>query len=393
MEWIQNKFKDHTNVKKFTPDFSMENMEKVNNLHKSMPQYEKTPLYKLTKRSNEMGLGALFVKDESPRFCLNAFKGLGVSYAMASYFAGKLNQDIADLTFNELLEQVSEFPPETFATATEGNHGKGVAWGADIFNQKGKVFLPKGAAKSRVDAVTDLGAEAKVTDINYDDTVQYAADQSSGNGWILLQDTAWEGYEKIPTNIMQGYTTIISEITEQLESENLEQVTHVILQAGVGSFAGAMSAAIHNITGGNPPKIIVVEPTEANPILRSADSELGNPVRVYGAMDTTMAGLSCGEPSPIGWNILKSTADYFISCKDEISDKGMRILGRPIEGDTKITSGASGALPAGFLHEVMTNDSYADLKEKLKLGSDSKVLVINTEGNTDPDNYQRVMNG
>ena len=393
MEWIQNTFKDADNAKKFSKDFVETEIKKAHQFHKSIPQYEMTSLHELQDRSKELELGALFVKDESTRFGLNAFKGLGASYAVASYFAGKLSLDMTETTFNELLEEVSKYPAETFATATEGNHGKGVAWAAGIFNQKGKVFLPKGAAEARVDAVTELGAEAKVTDINYDDTVQYTADQAGGNGWILLQDTSWEGYEDIPTNIMQGYTTIISEITEQLESENLEQVTHVILQAGVGSFAGAVSAAIYNITGGNTPKIIVVEPSAADPLFRSADSELGNPVRVYGDMDTMMTGLSCGEPSPIGWNILKTTTDYFISCDDDVSAEGMRMLGKPAAGDRKITSGASGALPAGFLHEVMTNDSYADLKENLKLSSGSTVLVINTEGDTDPDNYQKVMNG
>lgn len=391
MEWIENQFKDDRNAKKFTEIFSHENMKKAHQFHKSIPQYEKSSLHQLTGLSKDMSLGALYVKDESARFSLNAFKGLGASYAMASYFARKLNMDLTATTFNELLDRVNKYPPETFTTATEGNHGKGVAWTAKIFNQNCKVFLPKGAASTRVDAVTDLGAEAKVTDINYDDTVQYAADQSSGNGWILLQDTAWEGYEEVPADIMMGYITIISEITEQLESESLDQLTHVILQAGVGSFAGAVSAAIYNVTQGNPPKIIVVEPSEADCMFRSASGELGEPLRIYGEMNTMMAGLSCGEPSPIGWNILKSTVDYFISCEDVISAEGMRRLGKPAENDVKIVSGASGALPAGFLHEVMTNDSYADLKEKLKLGSNSTVLVINTEGNTDLDNYQRVM--
>src|SRR5699024_7841796 len=212
-------------------------------------------------------------------------------------------------------------------------------------------------------------------------------------GWILLQDTAWEGCEEIPTDIMMGYTTIVSEITEQLESESLDQLTHVILQAGVGSFAGAVAAAIYNVTEGNSPKIIVVEPSEADCMFHSASSELGEPFRIYGEMNTMMAGLSCGEPIPIGWNILKSTADYFVSCEDEISAKGMRKLGKPTENDVKIVAGASGALPAGFLYEVMTNDSHSDLKENLELSSSSKVLIINTEGDTDPDNYRKIMNG
>lgn len=392
MEWIQNKFKNRRDAEKFTADFSVQEIQNAAHFHASMPQYEKTPLHELKSGAQSLSLGNLFIKDESARFGLKAFKGLGASYAMAQYFSGRLNPDIEGLTFNELLEAVRRQPVETFVTATEGNHGKGVAWGARIFGQEGKVFLPEGAAKTRVQAVTDLGAEAVVTDVNYDDTVQYAAEQADKNGWILMQDTAWEEYTEIPVNIMKGYTTIISEIRAQLGQNSLEEISHVVLQAGVGSFAGAMAAALYNLTGGKPPKIIIVEPAVADPIYRSAKSETGEPVRVYGDMDTAMAGLSCGVPSPVGWNILKSTADCFVSCSDAVSDRGMQLYGRPGGGDPSIISGASGALPLGFLAEVMTEDSHSDLKEKLGLDTSSKVLLINTEGDTDPDHYKRVMN-
>lgn len=391
MEWIRNKFKNTRNALSYTEDFSGEEMQKAYLFHKSMPQYKETTLHDLTGTAQKLGLGAVFIKDESTRFGLNAFKGLGASYAMACYFAGKADQEMNGTSFNELLGSISEYPVETFATATEGNHGKGVAWGAEIFNQKGKVFLPKGAAQARIQAVTDLGAEAEVTDLNYDETVQYVAEQAKKNDWILMQDTAWEGYTEIPVHIMQGYTTIISEIKTQLGQRSLEEISHVILQAGVGSFAGAMAAALYTLTDGKPPKIIVVEPLAANPIFRSADSKTGDAIMVQGEMDTVMAGLSCGAPSPIGWDILKSTADYFVSCDDTVSDKGMRLLGRPAGGDPSIISGASGAVSLGFLTEVMTNDDHSDLKESLGLVDASKLLLINTEGNTDPDNHKRVM--
>ncbi len=391
MKWTENRFKNSADAEKSTAYFSREEMRKVKRFHVSMPQYEPTKLHELPGRARSFGIDALYVKDESTRFGLKAFKGLGVSYAMARYFAGKFNLEAGALSFHELLEEAGKRPGETFATATEGNHGKGVAWGAGIFNQKGKVFLPEGAKKIRVEAVTGLGAEAEVTDMNYDDTVQYAADEAEKNGWILMQDTAWEGYTEIPADIMRGYTTVISEIESQLDHKAFEKITHVVLQAGVGSFAGAMAAALYNITDGKPPKIIVVEPEAADPIFRSAESESGGPVRIHGDMDTVMAGLSCGAPSPIGWEILKSTTDCFVSCDDEVSEKGMRLLGGPAGEDPSIVSGASGALPFGFLAEVMTDDVYSDLKEFLGLGDASRVLVISTEGDTDPDHHQRVM--
>lgn len=391
MKWIQNKFKSTADAENYNGDFSLQEIQGAAHFHASMPQYEPTPLHELKNGAQSLGLGALFVKDESARFGLNAFKGLGASYAMAQHFAGKMVRDGQSLSFTDLLDAAGSYPVETFATATEGNHGKGVAWGAHIFGQKGKVFLPDGAAKIRVQAVTDLGAEAIVTDMNYDDTVQYAAQEAAKNGWILMQDTAWEGYTEIPVDIMKGYTTIISEIRAQLGQNSLEGISHVVLQAGVGSFAGAMAAALYNLTGGRPPTIIIVEPAAADPLYRSAGTETGDPVRVYGDMDTTMAGLSCGAPSPVGWNILKSTADCFVSCGDAVSDRGMRLYGKPDGGDPAVTSGASGALPLGFLAEVMTDERFSELKEDLGLDESSKVLLINTEGDTDPVHYKKVM--
>lgn len=391
MEWIDNKFKNTGDSERFTEDFSPEDIQSAYDFHTSMSQYESTALHELPDRAQSLGLSALYVKDESTRFGLNAFKGLGASYAMARYFAGQLNEEIDDMDFNRLRSALNGRPPETFVTATEGNHGKGVAWGAKIFKQQGRVFMPKGTAGARLQAVTEIGADAEVTEMNYDDTVQYAAEQAKRNGWVLMQDTAWEGYTEIPLNIMRGYTTIISEVQAQLGRSSLAEVSHVVLQAGVGSFAGAMAAALYKVTDGIPPKIIIVEPEAADPIFRSAASDSGKPVRVHGEMNTVMTGLSCGAPSVIGWDILKSTVDHFVSCDDTASDKGMRMYGRPPGEDPSIVSGASGAVPFGFLAEVMTNDKYSELKKHMELDESSKVLLFNTEGNTDPGNRRRVM--
>ena len=254
MEWIDNRFKNTGEAERFAEDFSRADIQSAYDFHTSMPQYESTTLHELPERAQSLGLGALYVKDESTRFGLNAFKGLGASYAMAHHFAGQLNEGIDDMNFNRLRSALKGRPPETFVTATEGNHGKGVAWGAKIFKQQGRVFLPKGASGARVQAVTGLGADAEVTEMNYDDTVQYAAEQAKRNGWVLMQDTAWEGYTEIPLNIMRGYTTIISEVQAQLGRSSLAEISHVVLQAGVGSFAGAMAAALYKVTDGTPPE-------------------------------------------------------------------------------------------------------------------------------------------
>jgi len=391
IKWAENRFKGRWQHMKSAELYSAERMEKVNDFHASMPGYEQTPLYELKNLSELLGVGSIYVKDESGRFGLNAFKGLGVSYAMAEYFAGKLNIDLDDFTFDELLGKVSDSPTVIFSTATDGNHGKGVAWASELFHQEGRVYMPEGTAKSRLDAVLEYGAEGIITEMNYDETVEHVQEISRENGWVHIQDTAWEGYTELPMYIMQGYTTIIAELERQLQGENPGEVTHVILQAGVGSFAGAMAAAIYNLTGGRSPRIIVVEPQKADCLHQSAKSEDGSPVRVHGSLDSMMAGLSCGAPSPAGWEILKSVADGFASCDDSVSATGMRVLGNPAGEDKKVISGESGAVPLGFLYEVMTNEEYGCLKEQLGLGADSKVLTISTEGDTDPDNYRRVV--
>jgi len=393
IKWVENRFKGRSQHMKSVDLYSAERMEKVNDFHASMPDYKQTPLHELENLSELIGVGSIYVKDESERFGLNAFKGLGVSYAMAEYFAGKLDIDLDDFIFDELLGKILDRPPVIFSTATDGNHGKGVAWASKLFRQEGRVYMPEGTAKSRLDAVLEYGAEGTITEMNYDETVEYVQEISRENGWVHIQDTAWEGYTELPRYIMQGYTTIIAELKRQLQGTNFGEVTHVILQAGVGSFAGAMAAAIYNLTDGRPPRIIVVEPKKADCLHQSAKSEDGRPVRVHGRLDSMMTGLSCGDPSPVGWEILKSVTDGFASCDDSISAAAMRILGNPAGEDGKVVSGESGALPLGFLYEVMTNEEYGDLKEQLGLDADSKVLTISTEGDTDPDNYRRVVWG
>lgn len=394
IKWIHNPYKSLDGMEKGLDHFSESEMKKAITFHSSMPNYETTPLHRLDSLSEHLGVGSIYVKDESKRFGLNAFKGLGGSYAIASYFAKELSLDLKTTSFQALIESVSSLPKVTFSTVTAGNHGKGVAWAAQLFNQDAKVYMPKGSSESRLNAIKEFGAESYLSDVNYDDTVLQVAELAAENNWVLFQDTAWEGYETIPLYIIQGYMTIMAEIAEQLKTATLNNVTHIFLQAGVGSFAASIAAAFHHLTANanKSPKIIIVEPMEAECLYQSAKDASGDPQRVYGDLDTMMAGLACGEPNPVAWDILKSISDYFLSTDDTISAKGMQVLGKPLGGDAKVISGESGAVTLGALYEILANDQNGTLKEELGLDESSNILVISTEGDTDPENYQKVIN-
>ncbi len=389
MKVTSNIFKNTSFENPLFNSFSAAALSEILTFHKTVPGYKETPLYSLNDFSSSTGIDKVYVKDESHRFGLNAFKGLGGIYAAAAYL--KERHSIEFSTFEELLNQLHDKAPETFVTATDGNHGKGIAWAAQLLNQRSLVFMPKNTSSSRVEAIEELGGEVTVTDLNYDDTVRYASNIAYENNWPVMQDTSWDGYENIPLKIMQGYSAIISEINAQLK-DDFNELTHVFLQAGVGSFAGSIAASLIQSMDNTDIKIVIVEPDKAACLYKSAVHESGNPQTVDGNLETMMAGLSCGEPSTQGWSILKDTAEAFIHCSDDISAKGMRILGRPTGNDMKIISGESGSVTTGALHEIMTNSELKTMKEQLKLNETSRVLLINTEGDTDPENYQRVMN-
>jgi len=368
---------------------SKETVKKVCSFHKSFPVYQETPLVSMDGLAKELGLGGIFVKDESYRFGLNAFKVLGGSYAIGNYMAQKLQMDIADLPYQKMVsEEVRNKLGElTFVTATDGNHGRGVAWTANQLGQKAVVYMPKGSAPERLERIRAEGAEVSIEDMNYDEAVRLAYSMAKEKGWIMVQDTAWEGYTDIPTWIMQGYATMGYEIYEQLA----EKPTHIFLQAGVGSMAGAITGLFADICGEDRPIITIVEPNKADCVFRTAQADDGKLHFVTGDMDTIMAGLACGEPCSIGWDVLRDYADNFISCPDYIAAKGMRMLGNPPKGDTRIISGESGAVTLGCVAELMQNPSCRSVKEALKLDENSRVLCISTEGDTDKENYQSIV--
>ena len=371
--------------------FGVEEAKKVRAYHASFPEYKVTPLADLTGLSAHLGIKSLHVKDESYRFGLNAFKVLGGSYAIGSYIAQKLGQDISSLPYEMITSEKvrKELGDLTFVTATDGNHGRGVAWTANRLHQKSVVYMPKGSAQERLHNILALGADASITDLNYDDAVRLANDNARKYGWVMVQDTAWEGYEDIPTWIMQGYTTMAYEAVNQLKGE---KPTHIFLQAGVGAMAGGVAAFFADLYGDEErPIVTIIEPNKADCIYRTAKADDGKLHFVKGEMNSIMAGLCCGEPCTIGWQVLHDHADNFVSMPDYIAAEGMRVLGNPIGEDPKVISGESGASTVGFVCELMRNPSLDWLREQLQVDETSRILCFSTEGDTDRENYRRIV--
>ncbi|MEX2415755.1 MAG: diaminopropionate ammonia-lyase, partial [Paenibacillaceae bacterium] len=393
LKWKYNERAGGNDPKASTQLFNSEDMRKVWKFHKSFKMYKPTPLRNLSQLSSYLGVSDIYVKDESYRFGLNAFKVLGGTYAIGQYLAQRLNMKIEELSFDmlksrEMKEKLGEI---TFITATDGNHGRGVAWAAQQLGQKAVVYMPKGSSQIRLDNIRATGAEACITELNYDECVRLCVEQARQHGWVVIQDTAWKGYQDIPTWIMQGYTTIVMEVLEQLQEQGKAMPTHIFVQAGVGSYAGAIQGFLASLSRDRAPRTVVVEPNQADCIFQSAMAEDGFPRYVTGHMDTIMAGLACGEPNPIAWNILKDYSEMFISCPDVVAALGMRILGNPLGDDSPVISGESGAVTTGLLYLLMRSEKLKEVKELLGLDKDSKILLINTEGDTDPIHYRKVV--
>ncbi len=392
IQWAENRMPKTADTS--LPIMSLENVAKARAFHESFPQYSKTPLSKLDHMAEYLGLGGLFVKDESYRFGLNAFKVLGGSFAMANYIAKQTHRDVSQLPYAVLTSEElrKEFGQATFFTATDGNHGRGVAWAANRLGQKSVVLMPKGSTQTRLENILKEGADATITDVNYDECVRRAnamAEQTP-NG-VMVQDTAWDGYEEIPSWIMQGYGTMASEADEQLREYGCDRPTHIFIQAGVGSLAGAVQGYFANRYPDNPPVVVVMEADSAACLYKGAKAADGSIRSVDGDMPTIMAGLACGEPNTISWDILKNHVSVFTSCPDWVSARGMRLLAAPVKGDPQVTSGESGAVGMGLLSAVMEQEEYRDLRELLKLDKNSTVLLFSTEGDTDPQRYKEIV--
>jgi len=338
--------------------------------HKSLLAYQSTPLVSLPNLAKKYNIGNIYIKDESHRFGLSAFKGLGASYAI-----------------NKILEQNPNV--EIFCAATDGNHGRAVAWASKIASKKAIIFVPGDTTENRINSIRSEGAEVIKFDGNYDETCVFAEEVSKKKGWQLVQDTAWENYEEIPAQIMAGYLTAFQEIEDNLHSLPAPKIDIVFLQAGVGSWAAAAVWYYLNRYGNNRPKIVLVEPYEADGILASfkANKRI-NPDCTF---KTIMAGLNCGIPSLNAWDIIKNGADISIKVKDEFAELAIRELYYANGADERIIAGESGVGGlAGFI-DIMTTDDSRVLIEKLEIKSTTSVLIYNTEGATDIDSFNKII--
>lgn len=349
----------------------------------SWPGYGPTPLASLPALAERLGLASICYKDESDRFGLGSFKALGGAYAVFRLLASELRRrhgsvDAAALAAGQLKDLAREV---TVCCATDGNHGRSVAWGARMFGARAVIFIHATVSEGRADAIRHYGAEVVRTVGNYDDSVREADRTAAANGWFVVSDTSYPGYTDVPRDVMQGYAVIVEEAIAALDIPP----THVFIQAGVGGLAAAVIAHLWETYGKNMPTIIVVEPDKAACLYESALA--GKPTTVDGDLDTIMAGMACGEPSVIAWPILQGGATAFMIIPDEAAVSTMQLLASGKAGPT-IVGGESGV--AG-LAGLIVAATQPDWRQTLGLDRASRVLLIGSEGDTDPDLYARIV--
>ncbi|MFC2112606.1 diaminopropionate ammonia-lyase [Bacteroidota bacterium] len=334
--------------------------------HQKLRKYEPTPLVSLSKLAKSMGIKELYLKDESSRFRQNTFKILGASYAIHKFLETSPGK-------------------YTFCTATDGNHGRSVAWAARKHKQKAVIYVPHHTAKARIKNIRKLRAKLVIVEGDYDATVKQAHKDAEKNGYILIQDTSWEGYTEIPTIIATGYKSMLMEMEEHLHSKSHPGIDFVFLQSGVGTWASSVVAYYRNRYPSCMPKFITVEPVESDSLLQSCRNQVLS--TTTGTQKTVMAGLNCGTASLLAYKILNASVDLFLAIPDEYTIKAMQYLYFPFKNDTQIFAGESGAAGLGGLLALTNDKALKKVKAKIGLNENSRVLVFNTEGVTDPDSF------
>jgi diaminopropionate ammonia-lyase len=353
---------------------------------RSWPNYQATPLHALNSMAKEADVASIRYKDESQRFGLKSFKALGGAFAVArqlqaavqartgkrpttsALLAGDCKADVAELVVS---------------CATDGNHGRSVAWGAQLFGCGCVIYVHSDVSEGRKVAIEAFGAKVIRTSGNYDASVRQADADAKANGRMIVSDTSYEGYMEIPKDVALGYTVMLDEIVQQLEGEI---PTHVFIQGGVGGLASAICGYFWDLWGSRRPRLVVVEPEQANCLQLSARA--GKPVTVTGSLETLMAGLACGEVSALAWQILTVGADDFMTVSEEAVPATMRLLAKGFGQDPAIEAGES-AVPG--LAAVLIARNSSSISQALGLGTDSRVLVIGTEGATDPEVYRALV--
>ena len=366
-QWKYSEFIDNKNYSfdkdKILKSISKDDIDDAYNVISKWEGYSPTPLISLNKLSKELNLKNIFYKDENKRFDLKSFKALGGAYAVEKVTKG--NKDIV------------------VATATAGNHGRSVAWGARRLGLKCKIFISEFVSEARGQAMSDLGADVIRVKGNYEQSLIECIKQSTENNWQIVQDVAWKDYMVVPKYTMAGYSVMMREIVDQI---NNEKITHIILQAGVGGMAGAMVAGIARYLD-NVPVTIVVEPDSAACVLESIKT--GKIEKIDIKRESLMGGMSCGEVSLVPWEILKNSVKHCISLPDDDIAKTMRLLGNSTFSEHRIIAGENSA--PGVIGLIA---SYEDqiIKQKLQLDENSNILIIGCEGDTDKEMYQKLIN-
>ena len=365
--WKHSEFLENKNFsfdkKKILNSLSKKDIDNAYFSISSWKGYSPTPLVELNKLSKELNLNRIFYKDESKRFDLKSFKALGGAYAVEKISSGNKNIVVS--------------------TATAGNHGRSVAWGAKRLGLKCKIFISEFVSDARGKAMSDLGADVVKVKGNYEKSLIECIRQSTENNWQIVQDVAWKDYLIVPKYTMAGYTVMMKEIVDQIDQN---KISHIILQAGVGGMAAAMIAGIARYLN-NIPEIIVVEPDSAACVLESIKS--GKIEKIDIKRESLMGGMSCGEVSLVPWEILKNSVKYCISLPDDDIAKTMKLLGNANFSDGKIIAGENSA--PGVI-SLITSCEDEEIKEKIKLNKNSNVLLIGCEGDTDKEMYQKLVN-
>jgi diaminopropionate ammonia-lyase len=348
--------------------------------------YQVSPLHHLTALAKALGVAGILYKDEAERFGLGSFKALGGAYAglrvIQRELTNRLSREIsmAEIRSGTLAQEVSKI---TLVSATDGNHGRSLSWGAAMFGVPCRIYIHAEVSEGREKAMQELGATVVRIAGDYDDSVRLAREEADANNWFVVSDTSWSGYSQPPKDVMSGYGVMIHEITQQIDTAP----THVFVQGGVGGLAAGVAAGLRQHWSDNTPRFIVVEPELADCLFQSAQNQQQTAVQIE--QETIMAGLSCGEPSPLAWDILEEEVSDYLTIPDSIVAPTMRLCARPLENDPAITAGESAV--AGLAAFIAAVRDPA-LKTKIGLNSKSRVLFIGSEGATDPEIYDQLVN-
>ena len=347
--------------------------------HRRLPGYAVTPLRELPALAGRVGVGRVVLKDESSRLGLPAFKILGASWAVYRTLVERLGREPSWATLGELVAQFAPLRPLALATATDGNHGRAVARMARLLGLEARIFVPAGTAAARIDAIRSEGAVVTAVADSYDDAVNLAAAEA-GPDCIVISDQSWEGYDAVPRRVIEGYSTMFSEIDEQLGGATIDAV---FVQVGVGALAAAMVTHYHATLPKPRPRIVAVEPADAACALESVAADAM--VTLPGPHRSIMVGMNCGTVSLLAWPLIRDGIDCFVALDDMVAEDAMRSLAA--EG---VVSGETGCSGAAALIELLTGEHAREARARLHLGPASTVLLLSTEGATDPANWQRI---